>query len=130
MNNDIKIVQMYELHKRIGRHHISSMQTSASHTCHHHPSASFICCTCTHTHTHTATVQDMSGSIKHLNARAVKQIAGIQQGRVGSKSRDRITPRRGGDAGQVRRAMLIFSLRIRIWLSLSLRMFQLTQRVR
>lgn len=67
----------------------------------------------THTHTPSATVQDMSGSIKHLNTRAVEQIAGIQQGRVGSKSRDRIAQQRGeggegGVAGQVRRAVLIF----------------------
>lgn len=82
-------------------------------TLHHHPSASF--CHHTHTHTHTATVQNMSGSIKHLNTRAVEQIAGIQQGRVGSKSWDRITSRWGGGcAGQVRRAELIFPLRIRV----------------
>lgn len=57
----------------------------------------------------------MSGSIKHLNARAVEQIAGIQQGRVGSKSRDRVTQRwGGGGVGQVRRAMLIFALHIRV----------------
>lgn len=89
-------------------HHISSLQTSTCHTHHHHDLASAF------THTHSATVQNMSCSIKHLNVRAVKQIAGIQQGHVGSKSRDRITLRRRGGARVRSVEPCSFSLRIRV----------------
>lgn len=100
-------------------HHVSILHTSSPHTRRYHLLFSFSY----NAHTHTV------GSIKHLNTTAVKQIAEIQQGHVGSKSWDRFTLRRGGCRSGLQSCSDFLTPYSR-QLSLSLRLFQITHGLR